>query len=46
MDNNLSDETMEKMAERALEDPRNRLVDEARGYGGWCHESSGSSDGQ
>jgi hypothetical protein len=35
---------MEKMAERALEDSRNRLVDEAKGYMGWCHESSGSSD--
>ncbi|KAF5706037.1 hypothetical protein FGLOB1_7636 [Fusarium globosum] len=40
----IDDAAMEKMAERALEDPRNRLVDEAKGYGGWCQESSGSSD--
>ncbi|KAF5584123.1 hypothetical protein FPCIR_8751 [Fusarium pseudocircinatum] len=40
----IDDAAMEKMAERALEDPRNRLVDEAKGYGGWYLESSGSSD--
>ncbi|KAF5653372.1 hypothetical protein F25303_2361 [Fusarium sp. NRRL 25303] len=40
----IDDAAMEKMAEGALEDPRNRLVDEAKGYGGWCQESSGSSD--
>ncbi|KAF5601574.1 uncharacterized protein FSUBG_8139 [Fusarium subglutinans] len=42
----IDDATMEKMAERALEDPRNRLIDEAKGYEGWCLESSGSSDDQ
>ncbi|KAL9573994.1 hypothetical protein ACKAV7_001770 [Fusarium commune] len=43
---NIDDATMEKMVDRALEDPRNRLVDEAKGYMGWCYESSRSSNDQ
>ncbi|EXL41251.1 hypothetical protein FOCG_16068 [Fusarium oxysporum f. sp. radicis-lycopersici 26381] len=35
---NIDDAAMEKMVERALEDPRNRIVDETKGYMGWCSE--------